>query len=144
MPAEFDRMRVQAAQPSRLLPGYATVFVLVPVWCGAVRIDLGKTLFRPGNYSCRVETFSPAESYVNFDFSDGGTYYLVGDSQPSATNAVGAIGTWNSWVQTHPSATTADLVKVDAEAFRKLPPFVSIGHFCATNFRSARFETSQG
>jgi hypothetical protein len=130
MPADFDRTRVQAAQPSRQLPGYATVFVLVPMWCGAVRIDaLGRTLFRPGKYSCRVERFSPVESYVDFDFSDGGTYYLVGDSQPSATDALGAIGTWNSWVQRHPSATTADLVKVDAEAFRKLPPFVSIGHF---------------
>jgi hypothetical protein len=130
MPAEFDRMRVQAAQPSRLLPGYATVFVLVPVWCGAVRIDaLGKTLFRPGNYSCRVETFSPAESYVNFDFSDGGTYYLVGDNQPSATNALGAIGMWNIWVQRHLSASTADLTKVEAEVFRKLPPFMRVGHF---------------
>jgi len=128
MPAEFDRTRVQTAQPSRQLPGYATVFVLVPVWCGAVRIDaLGRTLFRPGNYSCRAERFSPAESYVDFDFSDGGTYYLVGDSPASATNAVGAIGTWNSWVQRHPLGTTADLTKVDAEAFRKLPPFMSIG-----------------
>jgi hypothetical protein len=130
MPPKVDRTRIRAAQPSRQPPGYATVFVLVPVWCGAVRIDaLGKTLFRPGNYSCRVEKFSPAESYVDFDFSDGGTYYLVGDSQPSSTDAAGAIGTWNIWVQRHPSGTTADLTKIDAEAFRKLPPFINIGRF---------------
>jgi len=50
------------------------------------------------------------------------------NNQPSATNAVGAIGMWNLWVQSHPSGTAADL-KVDAEAFRKLPPFMSIGNF---------------
>ena len=129
MPAQFDRRRLQAAQPSRPLPGYATVFVLRPVWCGAVRIDLGKTLFRPGNYSCRVETFSPAESYVNFDFSDGGTYYLVGDNQPSATSAVGAIDMWNIWAQRLLATNTADLTKVEPEAFRKLPPFIRVGQF---------------
>lgn len=53
---------------------------LFDVWCGAVEIGgLGRTLWRPGTYSCRVEALSAKESYVDFTFSDGGTYYLVLD-----------------------------------------------------------------
>jgi hypothetical protein len=133
MPAELDRARLQAAQPSPQQQAYATVFVLFPVWCGAVSIGgLGKTLFRPGNYSCRVETFSPQESYVDFTLSDGGTYYLgvrPEDIRPSLATAVEAVDMWNLWIQTHPAGNTTDLTKVDAEAFGKLPPFLSVEPF---------------
>jgi hypothetical protein len=138
MPAELDRPRFLAAQPNpRKLPGYATVFVLVDVWCGAVEIGaFGKTLLRPGTYSCRLETFSPQESYVDFTFSDGGTYYLVADCEdncvgpddvrPSVTTATGAVDIWNMWIRTHPSSNTEDLTEADVEAFRKLPPFLRV------------------
>jgi len=144
LPSQLDRTRYLAAQPRpEAPPGYATVYSLPPavayfppiidVWCGAVEIGLGRTLWRPGKYSCRVEAFSPKESYEDFTFSDGGTYYLVleckdpcagpEDVRPSITTAAAAVGMWNQWMLTQPSGTTGDLTKVDPETFRKLPPF---------------------
>ena len=146
LPSELERARLVAAQPSpEKLPGYATVYFLAGgVWCGAVRLsrEFSAVLLRPGNYSCHVETFSQQESYLDFAVADGGTYYLVADRSAfwnsaraddirppglSLTTATGAIDMWNSWMQAHPSSKTADLTKVDPEAFRqKLPPFLRV------------------
>jgi proline racemase len=84
---------------------------------------------RPGPYSCRVTKFSPLE----FDVADGGTYYVLVDSEPglfhiksgslSLATAAGVVDPWNAWMQKHPSGGKAkDLTKIDPALFSKLPP----------------------
>jgi len=146
LPSTLDRARLVAAQPDpKTMPGSATVYFLAgDVWCGAVRLslDFNAVLLPPGNYSCRVETFSQQESYLDFAVAEGGTYYVLADRSSlwssktsddmrppglSLTTAWGAIDMWNTWMQGHPSSQTADLTKVDPEAFRqKLPPFLRV------------------
>jgi len=143
LPTELERERLLATQPKLETPGYATVYFLespksyrADVWCGAVNIVVGsgfrKLLLRPGNYSCRVERFSPQESYLDFHVADGGTYYLLTDSESvnlaQATTAE-AIERWNycNWVISKNSVggEAVDLTKVDPKAFQKLPPLVN-------------------
>lgn len=138
LPPQFDRATLLAAQPGAAKPpGYATVYSLLGVWCGAVYIGAhSKVILRPGNYSCRVETFSPQESYVEFALADGGTYYLVvycadkcakpDNIRPALTTAAGAADMWTSWPKDYRSGKTKDLTKIDPEAFRKLPPFLRV------------------
>ncbi len=141
LPTELERERLLAAQPKpETPPGYATVYILPPesgradVWCGAVNIGgvLSKLLLRPGNYSCRVERFSPQESYLDFHVADGGTYYLLTDSESvnlaQATTAEALERwNWNRWNRFYISAggKAVDLTEADPEAFQKLPPLVS-------------------
>jgi len=137
LPTDLERERLLAAQPMlETPPGYATVYILPPdssgadVWCGAVNIGGGfrKLLLRPGNYSCRVERFSPQEFYLDFHVADGGTYYRLTVSESvnlaQATTAE-AIERWNRWMPAISArGKAADLTKVDPEVFQKLPPLV--------------------
>jgi len=87
-----------------------------------------RVLLRPGSYSCRVERFSPKESYLNFDVADGRTYYRAGDRDSLAllsSTSAEVVDTWNnSWYPASIGDERADLTKVDPEMFRKPPPFV--------------------
>ena len=134
LPAKLDHERYLAAQPApEPPPGYATVYFLKSefhVWCGAVEIGdrFRRVLLRPGSYSCRVERFSPKESYLDFDVADGRTYYLAGDRDSLAllsSTSAEVVDTWNnSWYAASIGDQRADLTKVDPEMFRKLPPLV--------------------
>jgi hypothetical protein len=148
LPPELERERLLAAQPRlETPPGYATVYFLpyapfyflppksgrakADVWCGAVNIGVGfrMLLLRPGNYSCRVERFSPQESYLDFHVADGRTYYFLTDSDSvtlAQATTVEAIERWNRWMLEFSAGGKAvDLTEVDPEAFQKLPPLVS-------------------
>ena len=148
LPAKLDHERYLAAQPApEPPPGYATVYFLKSefhVWCGAVEIGdrFRMVLLRPGSYSCRAESFSPKESYLDFDVADGRTYYLAGDGDSLAflpSTSAQVVDTWNnSWYPASIGDERADLTKLDPEMFRKLPPFVCAAQReCGSSLRMA-------
>jgi hypothetical protein len=151
LPPQTDRARLLAAQPGAEPAGYATVYAPAGVWCGGVYIGgYRKVLLRPGTYSCRVEMFSPQESYVDFVLSGGGAYHLAVDCGDNCvmpddirlklTTAAEAVAPWNSLIYRNPwvqdrridwmpdlmPGKTVDLTKIDPEVFRRLPPFLRV------------------
>jgi len=151
LPPQTDRARLLAAQPGAEPAGYATVYAPAGVWCGGVYIGgYRKVLLRPGTYSCRIEMFSPQESYVDFVLSGGGAYHLAVDCGancviPDAirlklTTAAEVVAPWNSLIYRNPwiqdrridwipdlmPGKTVDLTKIDPEVFRRLPPFLRV------------------